>query len=164
MTEIVIVAAVAANGVIGKDGAVPWDLPEDLRRFKETTLGSPVIMGRLTFESIEARLGGPLPGRTNVVLTRGSPDLPDDVVVAGSVAEALDEASERDDIVYVIGGATVYEAFLPRADRLLLTEIDREYRGDTTFPAWDREEWTELERDERDGYAFVEYVRRDAKA
>ena len=163
MTEIVIVAAVAANGVIGADGTVPWHLPDDLRHFKETTIGHPVIMGRRTYDSIEARLGGPLPGRTNVVLSRGSPDLPDGVVLAGSVEEALDHASERDDRVYVVGGATVYEAFFPRADRLVLTELERSYEGDTRFPGWDSTEWTEVDRDERDGYAFVEYVRRNAR-
>ena len=160
---IALIAAVAENGIIGRDGEMPWHLPADLKHFKATTTGHPVIMGRLTYESIAADIGGPLPGRTNIVLSRGSPDLPEEVVGVGSIQEALDAARQATDdaeTVYVIGGATVYTQFLPQADRLVLTEIHDSYEGDTEFPAWDREEWTERSREDHDGFSFVEYERR----
>ena len=178
--RIVLVAAVAANDVIGRDGEMPWHLPEDMAHFRETTTGHPVVLGRRTYESIVAGLGGPLPDRTNVVLTRtgvdgGASDDQDGrsaedgagttrVVEAGSVEAALEvarsDARERGvDTVYVAGGETVYEQFLPRADRLVLTELDGSYEGDTRFPTWDREVYSAVERDERDGFAFVTYER-----
>ena len=160
---IALIAAVADNRVIGRDGEMPWHLPADLRHFKTMTMGHPVIMGRLTYDSIAADIGGPLPGRTNIVLSRGSPDLPDEVIVADSIERAMNAAREATDdaeTVYVIGGATIYEQFLPQADRLVLTEIQESYEGDTEFPAWDREEWTERSREDHDGFSFVEYERR----
>ncbi|MFW5978019.1 MAG: dihydrofolate reductase [Halohasta sp.] len=161
--EIALIAAVADNGTIGRDGEMPWHLPADLRHFKETTTGYPVIMGRLTYESIAADIGGPLPDRTNIVLSRRSPDLPEEVVVVGSIEQAVGAAKQAavdTETVYVIGGATIYEQFLPRADRLVLTEIHDTYEGDTEFPAWDRSEWIERSREDHDGYSFVEYERR----
>ena len=160
MTEFVLIAALAKNGVIGADGAMPWHLSEDLRHFKATTTGHPVVMGRRTYESIVADLGGPLPGRTNIVLTTQTLDVPDGVRLAGDIDEAIDAATDLDDeIVFVIGGATVYEQFLPLADRMILTEIHETYEGDTHFPEFDGETWAETERDERDGFAFVTYER-----
>lgn len=159
---VTLIAAIAANGVIGRDGEMPWHLPADLRHFKRTTTGHPVVLGRRTFEAITAELEGPLPDRTNLVLTsRESLDYPGegDVTVVNSVAGALDAAAARDDIVYVAGGATVYEQFLPLADRLVLTELEDPYEGDTRFPDFDRERWQVCERDERDGFAFVTYER-----
>lgn len=159
---IALIAAVAENGIIGVDGEMPWHLPADLQHFKETTMGHPVIMGRLTYESIASDIGGPLPGRTNIVLSRGSPDVPDEVVVVDSIEQAVETAQQvagATETVYVIGGATIYEQFLPQADRLVLTEIESPYEGDTRFPEWDRREWHEVDRDERDGFAFVEYRR-----
>ena len=160
---IALIAAVAENGIIGRDGEMPWHLPADLKHFKATTTGHPVIMGRLTYESIAADIGGPLPDRTNIVLSRGSPDLPEEVVGVGSIERAVDAARAAagdTGTVYVIGGATVYTQFLPQADRLVLTEIHDSYEGDTEFPAWDREEWTERSREDHDGFSFVEYERR----
>lgn len=162
--EIALIAAVADNGVIGAEGSLPWDFPADLEHFKETTTGHPVVMGRKTYEDIEDRLGGPLPGRTNVVLSRGDPELPDDVLLARSIDEAEDVARRASDgrgPVFVIGGATVFEAFLPRADRLVLTEIHDSYEGDAYFPEWDSEEWREVDREEREEFDFVEYVRQE---
>jgi len=159
--EVAIVAAVAENGVIGVDGALPWHLPKDLAHFKATTMGHPVVMGRRTFESIVARLGGPLPGRTNVVLSRGQPDLPEGVVLAESLESALDAArATGTDVAYVIGGAAVYEASLPLADRLVLTEVDAAPAGDVSFPDWDREAWVEVDREPHEGFAFAVYERR----
>lgn len=160
--EVAIVAAVAENGVIGADGEMPWELPEDLAHFKETTVGHPVIMGRRTYEAIAERLRGPLPDRTNIVLSRSDPDLPDGVVLVESIDGALDAArSTGADVAYVIGGGTVYEQFLPLADRLVLTEIDARPDGDTRFPAWDPDDWVEVRREAHDGFAFVEYERRN---
>ena len=157
---VVIVAAVAENGIIGDDGSVPWYLPADLEHFKETTMGHPVIVGRRTFESIVDRLGGPLPGRLNVVLSTGTLDLPEGAVQAEGRTEALDIARETGtDEVYVIGGRGVYEDFLPLADRMIYTEIHDSYEGDTRFPDWDRSEWAVIERDDRDGFSFVTYER-----
>ena len=159
--EVVLIAAVAENGVIGADGEMPWELPEDLRRFKETTMGHPVIMGRRTFEAIADRLGGPLPGRTNIVLSRGDPDLPEGVEIADSVDAALDAARATGaDTAYVAGGGTVYEQFLSLADRLLLTEVEGAPDGDTRFPELDPDAWREVSREPRDGFAFVAYERR----
>jgi len=160
---IALIAAVANNGTIGRDGEMPWHLPADLTHFKETTMGHPVIMGRRTYDSIASQLGGPLPGRTNIVLSRSEPELPDEVEVANSIEAAVAAATAVDDkteTVYVIGGATVYEQFLPRADRLVLTELDASYEGDTAFPEFDTSEWQQVDRDQRDGFAFVEYHRR----
>ncbi len=157
---IALIAAVADNGIIGQDGEMPWHLPADLTHFKKTTMGHPVIMGRRTYESIGAAIGGPLPGRTNIVLSRSDPELPESVVGVGSIPAALEAAAETETgTVYVIGGATVYEQFLPQADRLVLTELEAVYEGDTAFPEWDRDAWDECDREQRDGFAFVTYER-----
>jgi dihydrofolate reductase len=171
--ELVLIAAVAENGVIGRDGGMPWHYPEDLRRFKETTMGHPVVLGRRTYEAIADRLDGPLPGRTNVVLTSGDPDLPEGAVSAGSVEAALDAARTAIEdgrvpapggrVAYVAGGATVYEQFLPLADRLELTDIHATHDGDTYFPEVDWSDWRELDREDRDALSFVTYRRPSAR-
>jgi len=159
--RIVLVAAVGENGVIGADGEMPWHYPTDLRHFRETTTGHPVVMGRKTYESIVADLGGPLPDRTNVVLSSRDLDLPDGAVLADSLARALELATDTPggDTVYVVGGATVYEQFLDRADGMVLTEVPDSPDGDTHFPAFDEGEWTETERTEDGALAFVTYER-----
>ncbi|ELY75521.1 dihydrofolate reductase [Natrinema gari] len=164
--ELVGIAAVADNGVIGRDGDMPWHIPADLQHFKETTMDHPVIMGRVTYEGILETLGEPLPGRTTVVLTSRELETPDNAVVANGLEEAVDRADtaarERHgdaDRLFIAGGATVYEAFLPALDRLIVTEVHDEPDGDTFFPDWERGSWTEASRDDRDGFAFVEYVR-----
>lgn len=159
---VTLVAAVAANGVIGADGGMPWYYPEDLKHFKRTTVGHPVVMGRTTYESIVARIDGPLPDRLNVVLSSRELDLPEGAVHASSVDAALDVASQHGDEVFVVGGATVYEQLLDRADRLVLTEIHEAHEGDTYFPSWDRENWVEVDREDRDALSFVTYERREA--
>ena len=155
-----LVVAVAENGVIGVDGAIPWDYPEDLKRFKKLTTGHPVIMGRRTYESIVSRLGRPLPDRLNIVLSRQDLSLPSGGVQARSVEEAIELAEETDsEVAYVIGGAAVYEAFLPLADRLYRTEIHDTYEGDTEFPEWDPSAWVEVEREDHEELSFVVYER-----
>ncbi|MFC4437430.1 MULTISPECIES: dihydrofolate reductase [Natrialbaceae] len=163
--ELAAIVAVADNGVIGNDGEMPWHLPADLAHFKETTMDHPVITGRVTYEGILEALGEPLPGRTTIVLTSRELETPENAVVAGNLGEALEaaeRAAERHDgaeRAFVAGGATVYEQFLPALDRLLVTEVHDEPVGDTHFPDWDRDAFEEVSRDERDGFAFVEYVR-----
>jgi len=162
---IALIAAVAENNVIGVDGEMPWHLPEDLAHFKRTTMGNPVIMGRRTYESIEAQIDGPLPGRTNIVLSRSSPDLPAAVQLVDSIDDALEAATavcavdDDADRIFVVGGATVYEQFLPQADQLVLTEIHDTYAGDTRFPAFSEDDWVETDREDHDGFSFVEYSR-----
>jgi len=161
--DVVLIAAVASNGVIGADGELPWHYPEDMEHFKRTTTGHPVVLGRRTFENIVDQLDGPLPDRTNVVLSRSLSEWNhDDVQVVASPEAALSRAAKTGSkTVYVAGGATVYEAFLDRADRLLLTELDATYEGDTTFPAWPPgNDWIERDRDKRKALAFVTYERR----
>ena len=154
---VTIVAAVGRNGVIGVDGGLPWHLPDELRRFKELTTGHVLVMGRTTFESI----GRPLPGRTTVVVTRRPEWRPDDagVLVARSVAGAIETARAVDDQVFVVGGAEVYAAALPLTDRLALTFVDAEPDGDTFFPAVDWDEWRETARQPGDGWTQVDYER-----
>lgn len=168
--DLVIVAAVAEDGTIGDGGSIPWHHPEDLRHFKRTTMGAPVIMGRRTYEAIVDRLGGALPGRTTIVLTtQPSAQVVDPAHGEGEgtavlVADGLEAAeilahARADDVAYVVGGRSVYEQFLPRADRLLLTEIPGTYGGDTTFPRFDRTRWTEIDRRSVGDLEVVEYER-----
>lgn len=158
--ELVLIAAIAANGVIGREGTLPWHFPEDLAHFKETTMGHPVIMGRVAFEDIMEMLGEPLPGRTNIVLTRGAISFPPGVIRAGGIDEAVAAARETDaETAYVAGGATVYAQFLPRADRMLLTELHEAHEGDVSFPDWEPDRWRERSRQSHESFDIVEYVR-----
>ena len=127
----------AANRVIGADGALPWHLPADLRRFKAVTMGHHLLMGRTTFESI----GRPLPGRTSIVLTRDRSAVIPGALVAHSVDEGTDLAAGDTDL-FVIGGEEVFRATLPIADRILLTEIQLDVAGDTVFPEVDPAAWS----------------------
>jgi dihydrofolate reductase len=136
MPRITLVAAMARNRVIGRDGGMPWHLPADLAHFKALTLGHPVLMGRKTYESI----GRPLPGRLNVVISRGQPVLPDEVVLAGSLDEAIAACAGHEELM-VIGGGEIYRQALERADRLALTLIDAEVNGDTCFPDFAQPKW-----------------------
>jgi dihydrofolate reductase len=144
--RIALVAAVAANGVIGRDGVLPWRLPADLRRFRELTLGHHVVMGRRTHASI----GRALDGRVNLVLT----SRPESVAPGCRPSRDLDEAlavarAAGESEVHVIGGAAVYAAALPRASRIYLTKIEATIDGDTRFPDLDPGEWREVAREER---------------
>ncbi len=149
--RVVLVAAVADNGVIGAAGEIPWHLPEDLRHFRETTTGHAVVMGRTTYDGI----GRPLPNRTNVVVTRQRDWSAEGVLVAHSVAEALDLAAGFDGDVMVMGGGQVYAEAMPCADAQVLTEVHRSPDGDTLYPPFDREEWAEVKREPHEGYEFV---------
>lgn len=162
--RLTLIAAVAENGVIGSDGEMPWQYPADLQQFKQRTLGHPVIVGRVTYEAIERRLGGPLPERSNIVLTHSPDRVETDVpgVRVGTTVEDALELARRtgEGEAFVAGGASVYEQFLPLADRLVLTEIHEPYDGDAVFPSWDDDEWRVVERDDRGPFSFVTYTRR----
>ena len=166
-----LVVAASANEVIGADGALPWHLPGDLRRFRALTTGHVVVMGRLTYQSILARLGHPLTGRTSVVVSRtlGDPGYPG-VRVARSLAEALDlagtlAAEAGDTEFFVIGGEAVYRDVLPRADRVYLTRVHGEVAGDRAMPDGWLAGFELTGRDDEAGaqgplrYSFLDYRR-----
>lgn len=157
-----LIAAVARNGVIGNDGRIPWHIPGDLPRFKAITMGHPVVMGRRTWLS----LGRPLPGRRNIVVSRSQGFAPAGAEVFASLDAALAACADAQEI-FVIGGTEAYRDALPRADRLLLTEIDADFEGDAFFPAFDRNDWQLAARTPHAAsdrfahdYAYVDYVRR----
>jgi dihydrofolate reductase len=140
-----LIVAVAENGVIGKDNALPWRLSSDLKRFKKITMSKPIIMGRKTHESI----GKPLPGRTNIVVTRNpNYDAEGCLVVDSFEAAVIAAQATGADEAFVIGGAALYEAALPLASRIYLTEVHCACDGDAWFPPWDRGEWHESHREE----------------
>jgi dihydrofolate reductase len=161
-SAIALVVARARRGVIGRDGGLPWRLSADLRRFKALTLGKPVIMGRKTWDSLPTR---PLPGRTNIVLTRDGSFVAQRAVVCETFADAVDIAREQAaedgaDEVCVIGGAALFALALPKARRLYLTEVEADVPGDVHFPPFDEADWTEVSReavpaDERNEYATM---------
>ena len=163
---ISLIVAMAQNGVIGRDNALPWRLPADLKRFREFTLGKPILMGRKTFEAI----GHPLPGRANLVLTRDRDWRAAGVIPVHSVEEALLQTRTCEELV-AIGGAEIYRLLLPLAQRIYLTHVHADVPGDTYFPAFDASQWDDLEfethpADERHAYpvTFVTLERRNAPA
>lgn len=138
---VALIVAVAENGVIGRDGKLPWRIPEDMKWFKARTEGRPMIMGRKTWESFPKR---PLPGRTNIVVTRDASFKAEGGVVVTSLAAALDVAAgEAPEEIMVIGGAEIYRAAMPFVQRIYLTSVHGEIEGDTYFPAIDRGAWDE---------------------
>jgi dihydrofolate reductase len=157
---LALVVAAAKNGVIGRDGALPWRIPEDLKHFKRVTVGHAVIMGRKTWDSI----GKPLVDRRNIVVTRDRSLQLAGAEVASSVEEAIARAREQDNEPRVIGGAEIYRLTLPLATRIFLTEVDRDVQGDATLPPLDRGEWRELERraGEDPTVSYVTLVRDDS--
>lgn len=162
MPRVTLIVARARNGVIGRDGALPWRLPEDLAFFKRTTMGHAIVMGRRTWESI----GRPLPGRRNIIVSRQAGFVAAGAEVAASLDEAL-RLCEGSPEVFVIGGAQLYRDALPRAERLIVTEIDADFEGDTFWPPPDAAHWREVGREhlppagERHfALDFVTYLRR----
>ena len=159
---ISLILARADNGVIGAGGGLPWRLPDDLRRFKALTMGKPIIMGRKTWESLPKK---PLPGRTNIVVTRDRAFSAEGAVVVHSFDEALDKAQEEHPAeILVIGGAGIFAAALPRANRIHLTEIHAAPEGDVRVPSFAPQQWRETAREDRvfDGLAHS-YVTLDRK-
>ncbi len=163
--KIVLIAAFAQNRVVGINNSLPWHLPEDLKYFKRTTTGKAIIMGRKTYDSI----GRPLPNRTNIVISRNSELKIEGVKVVDSLQAAIDLAKEVNFIngveeVMVIGGASIYEEALPKADRLYITHVHAEVAGDAYFPEVDFSQWQEISRDDYAAsesnpydYSFVVY-------
>ncbi len=149
-----IVVARARNGAIGRDGTLPWRIPADLKHFKEVTMGTAMVMGRRTFDS----LPGLLPGRRHIVLTRDPDWRAEGAEATGSVEEAL--ALAAGEPISVIGGAEIISLFLARADAVELTEVHDEPAADTFMPELDRAEWTEVSREDGAGYSFVRLERR----
>jgi dihydrofolate reductase len=163
MTHISFVVARARNGVIGRDNAIPWRIPEDMRRFKAITMGKPLIMGRKTWESLPKK---PLPGRTNIVITRDKTFAAAGAVVVLGIEDALARArTENPEEIAIIGGAEIYAAFLPLATRIHLTEIGADIAGDAFMPDFNPREWREIAREahttpEGLPYAYVTLERR----
>jgi len=165
---LVLVVAVGENGVIGRDGQLPWKIPGDLKHFQQLTMGKPVVMGRLTYES----MGGPLKGRLNILITSNAGYRADGAVVATSLKEAIaraeqDAAEKNIAEIAIIGGSVVFRETLPIAAKLEITEVHGKPEGDTFFPPFDRNEWKETRRDgphqgPKDSlpYTFVTYERR----
>ncbi|HFD92582.1 MAG TPA: type 3 dihydrofolate reductase [Gammaproteobacteria bacterium] len=159
---ISLVAALARNGVIGVDNRLPWRLPADLRHFRHLTMGKPVLMGRKTFQSI----GKPLPGRTNIVVTRDADFQAPGVIVVDSITAGI-QAAEGHEELMVIGGASIYEAMLPQAGRMYLTFIHQDFAGDARFVDYDKDEWVETMREDHPAdddnpcaYSFVTLERK----
>jgi dihydrofolate reductase len=135
---ISIIAAMDRNRLIGNKNQLPWHLPADFAHFKSVTMGKPIVMGRKTFESI----GKPLPGRTNIVLSRNPDTQFEGVVCASSVEEAIAAVPDAKEVM-IIGGSTIYEMLLPRVDRMYLTYVDGAFEGDAWFPKFDEKQWIE---------------------
>jgi dihydrofolate reductase len=161
MSEIVLVVAIADNGVIGKDGAIPWHISDDLKRFKALTLGHTIVMGRKTWDSLPRK---PLPGRRNIVVTRD-----EHWHAEGAESMSLDQALALLD-VFVIGGAEIYRAALVRADRIELTEVHKSFDGDARFN-FDVKDWREIAREDhatpeglRYSYVTLDHERRHNSA
>ncbi len=152
---LALIAAVARNGGIGRDGGLLWQESEDQKHFRRVTMGCPVIMGRKTWDSLPARFR-PLPGRRNVVVTRNAAWRSEGATVAGSLDDALAHCADAGK-VFVIGGAELYHLALPRADELVLTEIDADFDADVFFPAWDRSAFTQTSSEERRSERGVAY-------
>jgi dihydrofolate reductase len=159
VNEVVLLVAVAQNGVIGKEGAIPWHISEDLKRFKALTMGHRVVMGRKTWDSLPKK---PLPGRVNVVVTRQKDWQEPGAVAASSLTRAVADVSSA---VMVIGGAEIYEQAMPLATRIELTEVHRDFEGDARF-CFERSDWLECAREDHvsaDGLRYS-YVRLERKA
>lgn len=149
---ISLIVAVSANGVIGRGDELPWHLSDDLKRFKQLTLGKPIVMGRKTFESI----GRALPGRQNIVLTRQSEFAADECDVVSSIDAAIAASGDAGEIV-VIGGSEIYKLFLPLAERIYMTRVHIDVDGEVRFPELDDELWQESERENHDADDLNEY-------
>jgi dihydrofolate reductase len=141
--RVSLIVAMDRNGVIGVGGKLPWRLPADLRRFRQITMGKPIVMGRRTHESI----GRPLPERENIVVTRDRGFRAPGCTVVHSLDEMFRHCRDAEEIM-VMGGAELYQQLLPRADRMYLTEVHAEVAGETRFPAWNREDWREISRED----------------
>jgi dihydrofolate reductase len=158
VTRLVLVAAVARNGVIGRDGGLAWRDPADMKHFRELTWGAPVLMGRKTWDSLPAKFK-PLPGRRNLVLTRNAAWAATGAEAVASIDAALQLAGDAPTL-FVLGGAEIYAQALPRAHELVLTEVDEALDGDVYFPAWPRDEFELVATQAMQGFRFASYRRK----
>jgi len=161
MSKLSLIAAMDKNRLIGRDNALPWQMPADLAFFKRTTMGHPILMGRKTYQSI----GKPLPGRRNIVITRDPDFSAPGCEVVATIEDAL-QLCQNDDEVMLIGGASLYEQTIDRAEVLYITLIHHEFEGDTWFPGIDLERWKVKNREDFDAdhsnpfdYSFIKYIR-----
>lgn len=152
--KISLIVAMSSNRVIGLDNQMPWHLSADLKKFKAVTMGFPIIMGRKTFEAI----GKPLPGRMNIIISRNADYQQAGCEVFGSLELAIEHACRQSEHAFVIGGATLYDAALPFADELYLTEIHQNFAGDTFFPELNSAEWQEVAREDIADDPLVEFT------
>lgn len=162
--KISLIVAMASNGIIGHAGQMPWHLSADLKRFKKITLGSPIIMGRKTFESI----GKPLPGRSNIIISRNPDYQQPGCSVFNTIETVIKNCCHIANEVFIIGGSALYEATLPYATKLYITEIKQDFNGDTAFPPWNKADWLETDREDINddsqvsfSYSFITYKRND---
>lgn len=153
---ISLIAAMAENGVIGKNNKLPWHIPEDLQHFKKTTFGKPVIMGRKTLESMNFK---PLPGRHNIIMTQHKLLVAEGCTIVHSALEALNAAGEAEEVM-VIGGSKIFEVFLPLASRLYLTIVHELYTGDSYFPNVDWSQWEMVSEDNRGKFSIKVFDRK----
>lgn len=156
--SLTIVVARAANGCIGKDGKLPWNIPEDLRHFREYTRGKTVLMGRKTWESLPPTRR-PLPDRKNVVVSRDPSFQAPGAVVFHDLQEAIQTLKDSAEEVCVIGGAELFRQCFPLVDKMELTEIHATYEGDTFFPEFSRDEWRVIRQEDHPDFSFVSYER-----
>jgi dihydrofolate reductase len=153
MIKISIIVAMASNRAIGLDNQMPWHLSADLKKFKHITMGSPILMGRKTYESI----GRPLPGRDNIIISRNINYKQAGCFVFNTIESAIASCHQHDEI-FIIGGATFYEAMLPKANKLYLTHINQPFEADTFFPSIKQDEWKEVKREEIDNDSSVDFT------
>ncbi|MDD3264072.1 MAG: dihydrofolate reductase [Candidatus Nanoarchaeia archaeon] len=160
MGNIILIAAISQNGIIGINNQLPWPkISEDFKRFKSLTIGNSVVMGRRTFESIYEMTKRPLVNRENIVLTKSNNTFPDGVKVMKSIDDVL-EYSENVENMFIIGGEQIYKQFLPYANKMEITRIHRDYQGDCFFPEYNEKDWTLKNKDDRDFYSFLSYERK----
>ncbi len=153
---ISLIVAQASNGCIGKDGGLPWHIPEDLKHFRQCTTGKTVLMGRKTWESLPEK-HRPLAGRKNIVITRDQSFIAEGATVFHSLEEALNALKNED--VWILGGAEIFKQSLPLAERIELTQIHVPYEGDAFFPEISQEAWSIIKEEKHDGYSFITYRR-----
>jgi dihydrofolate reductase len=151
-----IIAAMTRDRVIGKDNAMPWHIPEEFKHFKKITTGHTLIMGRKTFES----LGGPLPRRNTIVVSRSFSEETEGIDVCRTLSEAVEKAKSYGKKIFIAGGAAIYRQALPLADKLYLSYIKKDYDGDTYFPEFEESEWEVTEEEDHPEFVFVVYERK----
>jgi dihydrofolate reductase len=165
--KISLIVAMASNRVIGNNGAIPWHLSADLKKFRQITTGFPIIMGRKTYQSI----GKPLPKRTNIIISSNPDYQPDGCRVFNNIDSALTHACQLAEQVFIIGGSSLYQSLLPIADSLYITQIHQNFTGDTWFPEFERHDWQEIAREYINNdpsvsfaYSFLQLTRNVSKA